>query len=112
MNELMQSATFEDRYQILEGEQKMDKWTRHLKVLVGKDKATTNLFKYVIERKVKVKQMKIFLNFHIKNWEKGKMSNVNNLMTKYPNIFLKIDRYHFKHLDKLSQSLFEIGRPN
>ncbi|KAL3092532.1 hypothetical protein niasHS_007741 [Heterodera schachtii] len=55
LNELLQSATFEDRYKILPGEERTERWTKQLKQLLVQEgnKTPQNLLKFVIDRKVK-----------------------------------------------------------
>jgi hypothetical protein len=49
MNELIQSATFDDRYKILEGEQYSDKWTQKFEAMVPEER---NFIKAMNERKM------------------------------------------------------------
>ncbi|KAL3118452.1 hypothetical protein niasHT_008684 [Heterodera trifolii] len=55
LNELLQSATFEDRYKILPGEERTERWTKQLKQLLVQEgnKTPQNLLKFVVDRKVK-----------------------------------------------------------
>uniref|UniRef100_A0A914HMJ7 SGNH domain-containing protein n=1 Tax=Globodera rostochiensis TaxID=31243 RepID=A0A914HMJ7_GLORO len=55
MNELLQGATFEDRYKMLPGEERTEQWTQHLRALLvnERNKTPQNLLKFVIERQIK-----------------------------------------------------------